>query len=327
MVAASTEAAPCGFCGGATPVVYCRADSASLCLSCDHKVHAANTVSSRHHRSLLCDGCATAPAVFFCPSPPHGLALCSNCDFDAHREEGHRLDRRAVEPFSGCPTGAELAAVLGLQDEKGDVSGKVVEGWPWETPPVFSWDDLILPPTTTPFHGYQAMGVPPPAKDRNSYCGKRKEEILRQIRELSNNESDVVNYNEVVETAMELRKVPLENFQLEKLDPECGFNPIFITPNCEHQAAINTISASSESLPENLKQGPRNPEYHGIISALPHKDAFELLNRSSVLSRYKEKRKTRRYDKLVRYESRKARAESRLRIKGRFAKVSQIIDP
>ncbi|KAL6896558.1 hypothetical protein ACP4OV_007130 [Aristida adscensionis] len=45
-------------------------------------------------------------------------------------------------------------------------------------------------------------------------------------------------------------------------------------------------------------------------------------DRSTVISRYKEKRKNRKFDKQIRYESRKARADGRLRIKGRFAKSS-----
>lgn len=43
-------------------------------------------------------------------------------------------------------------------------------------------------------------------------------------------------------------------------------------------------------------------------------------NRGNAMLRYKEKRKTRRYDKQIRYESRKARADSRKRVKGRFVK-------
>ncbi|KAF7846357.1 hypothetical protein BT93_L4504 [Corymbia citriodora subsp. variegata] len=39
--------------------------------------------------------------------------------------------------------------------------------------------------------------------------------------------------------------------------------------------------------------------------------------------RYKEKKKNRRYDKHIRYESRKARADTRKRVKGRFVKASE----
>ncbi|OAY73448.1 Zinc finger protein CONSTANS-LIKE 14 [Ananas comosus] len=53
----------------------------------------------------------------------------------------------------------------------------------------------------------------------------------------------------------------------------------------------------------------------------------ELLaqNRGNAMLRYKEKRKTRRYDKHIRYESRKARADTRKRVKGRFVKSTEAL--
>lgn len=45
------------------------------------------------------------------------------------------------------------------------------------------------------------------------------------------------------------------------------------------------------------------------------------MEREAKIMRYKEKRKKRRYEKQVRYESRKAYAEMRPRVKGRFAKT------
>ncbi|XP_022751839.1 zinc finger protein CONSTANS-LIKE 14-like [Durio zibethinus] len=54
----------------------------------------------------------------------------------------------------------------------------------------------------------------------------------------------------------------------------------------------------------------------------------ELLaqNRGNAMLRYKEKKKHRRYDKQIRYESRKARADTRKRFKGRFVKASEAHD-
>ncbi|XP_057495703.1 zinc finger protein CONSTANS-LIKE 15-like [Actinidia eriantha] len=46
-------------------------------------------------------------------------------------------------------------------------------------------------------------------------------------------------------------------------------------------------------------------------------------NRGNAMLRYKEKKKTRRYDKHIRYESRKARADTRKRVKGRFVKATE----
>ena len=50
---------------------------------------------------------------------------------------------------------------------------------------------------------------------------------------------------------------------------------------------------------------------------------LEPNNREARVLRYKERRKSRRFDKTIRYASRKVYAESRPRIKGRFAKRSQ----
>ncbi|CAN6288789.1 unnamed protein product [Urochloa humidicola] len=51
------------------------------------------------------------------------------------------------------------------------------------------------------------------------------------------------------------------------------------------------------------------------------------VDREAKVMRYKEKRKRRRYEKQIRYASRKAYAEMRPRVKGRFAKVPDVEAP
>jgi len=48
-----------------------------------------------------------------------------------------------------------------------------------------------------------------------------------------------------------------------------------------------------------------------------------VMDREARVLRYREKRKNRRFEKTIRYASRKAYAETRPRIKGRFAKRSE----
>ena len=50
-----------------------------------------------------------------------------------------------------------------------------------------------------------------------------------------------------------------------------------------------------------------------------------LANRESALVRYREKKKKRQYDKKIRYESRKVRADGRVRIRGRFARADELV--
>ncbi|CAO2192276.1 unnamed protein product [Urochloa humidicola] len=49
-------------------------------------------------------------------------------------------------------------------------------------------------------------------------------------------------------------------------------------------------------------------------------------NRDNAMQRYREKRKNRRYEKHIRYESRKLRADTRKRVKGRFVKSTEAVN-
>ncbi|KAJ8899514.1 hypothetical protein K2173_018488 [Erythroxylum novogranatense] len=55
-------------------------------------------------------------------------------------------------------------------------------------------------------------------------------------------------------------------------------------------------------------------------------NSLSSANRSSAVLRYKEKKKTRKFEKKVRHASRKARADVRRRVKGRFVKAGDAYD-
>jgi len=92
-------------------MVYCRSDSAALCLSCDRNVHSANALSRRHTRTLLCDRCSSQPAMVRCLE--ENTSLCQNCDWNGHSAgssaAGHK--RQNINCYSGCPSSAELSRV------------------------------------------------------------------------------------------------------------------------------------------------------------------------------------------------------------------------
>ncbi|KAH7676791.1 Zinc finger RING/FYVE/PHD-type protein [Dioscorea alata] len=354
----------CEFCGEAPALVHCRADSARLCLACDRHVHAANTVSSRHSRALLCDACRTARATILCAS--HNSMLCPNCDFDAHQDAAQQHDRRPVEPYSGCPTAVELVDVLGVGGDGKEIVGGGDEGfgedgWVWEAQPILSLEDYIVP--TTSCHGFQALGLVPLNKNRKAACGKHREEILRQLRELMKSESYVATDCWQQESAVEF--IPMEQEQiLQEGNMEFNLNQdttcfnvptyevnFFQWDHSDNHDPTHTMAFPFEQFTgSSLIANPTKTEEAGDIDAsanqvsgsggggesgdaiikekilsLPKRSGYDLAlpDRDSVLSRYKEKRKARRYDKLIRYESRKARADSRVRIKGRFAKANQ----
>lgn len=104
----------CDFCNCREGLVYCRADSARLCLVCDQDVHSANTLSKKHLRIQICQLCGSQPASVRCLTHDD-ILLCQDCDWEAHTHtQDHDHDRTPIEGFSGCPFPAELSSLWGL---------------------------------------------------------------------------------------------------------------------------------------------------------------------------------------------------------------------
>lgn len=186
----------CDFCGESKALLYCRADSAKLCLACDREVHSTNQLFTKHTRWLLCDACDSTPATIFCRT--ESSVFCQNCDWESHNNQSLQSvhDRRPLESFTGCPSVNELLGILGFENVSkkcllfgdgddgiaaaaaaaagglgenvssySDNEGENIYGFSdmlvWETPSVVSLDDLIMSNSSSPGHSFQAMGVPP----------------------------------------------------------------------------------------------------------------------------------------------------------------------
>ncbi|KAJ8763338.1 hypothetical protein K2173_002221 [Erythroxylum novogranatense] len=105
----------CDACESAAAILFCAADEAALCRSCDEKVHMCNKLASRHVRVGLadpsdvpqCDICENAPAFFYCEVD--GSSLCLQCDMIVHvggkRTHGRYLLLRQKAEFPGDKPG------------------------------------------------------------------------------------------------------------------------------------------------------------------------------------------------------------------------------
>ncbi|KAK9161464.1 hypothetical protein Syun_007805 [Stephania yunnanensis] len=199
----------CDFCGASTAVLYCRADSAKLCFACDHQVHSTNPLFKNHTRSQLCDSCDANPSSIHCFT--HNTVLCQNCDWARHGRTSSgsaKHDRRPIEGFNGCPSAIELFSFLGFQDlgKKSVFGGGVLDlQGVWETPPIFSIDDLIASSTSEEECSglnLQTVGIPPLPKNRNTSCGKYKDEMIHQLHDMSKVENSLNNGFEDVEALL-----------------------------------------------------------------------------------------------------------------------------
>nr|AFK40663.1 unknown [Lotus japonicus] len=87
----------CDVCSKDEASVFCTADEAALCDGCDHRVHHANKLASKHQRfSLhtpsskqhpLCDICQERKAFMFCQQDR--AILCKECDMSIHSVNEH----------------------------------------------------------------------------------------------------------------------------------------------------------------------------------------------------------------------------------------------
>ncbi|CAL5043315.1 unnamed protein product [Urochloa decumbens] len=123
-------ARPCDGCRAAPSVVYCRADAAYLCASCDTRVHSANRVASRHERVRVCEACERAPAVLTCRAD--AAALCAACDAKVHSANplAGRHQRVPVVPLpaAALPAASVLAEAAATTVAIGDKEEEV-DSW------------------------------------------------------------------------------------------------------------------------------------------------------------------------------------------------------
>ncbi|KAE8009589.1 hypothetical protein FH972_006018 [Carpinus fangiana] len=320
-----TRSPLCDACDSSPASVFCSTESSVLCQNCDWERHRLS-LSPVHNRRPL-DGFTGCPSV---------SELQAIVGFE---EVGHKA--------------------LFLSDESGGGDG--IDGFSdlfvWDPPFVVGIDDLIG--STNSSHDFQAMRVPPLPKNRNAACGQYKEEILSQLRHLMKLEPHLNCEDVDAKSLASFRSlVPQQNVQPGHMtigfadDAEPIAFPAFeenASQWCtDRDEAANQLCLSNSLKRKYLEENPvvpdkrsdtggsvchandlveaqslYDPVKYEASSALQRVSSHELNSqeRDSAISRYKEKRKTRRYDKQIRYESRKVRAESRTRIKGRFAKI------
>ncbi|CAK8544269.1 unnamed protein product [Lathyrus sativus] len=335
---------PCDYCSNSTAVLYCRADSAKLCFSCDREVHSTNQLFSKHTRSLICDSCDDSPATILCST--ESSVFCQNCDWENHNLSlSSPHERRPLEGFTGCPSVTELLAIVGLQDigkksslfpeeSFGDgFLGYEIEGvsdmFVWDAPTFVSLDDLISSSPSS--HNYRAMEVPPLPKNRKAACGRQKEEILSQLREMTKSEPlDQEDYMPSRSLSIDFEHdtktdiVPLNEWLRESSEPVYQVVPVdtSIRAHTEEIPVKHSVSSVGESHTHMTpSESIKSETLSTTLKPLPPPYELASQERDSALLRYKQKKKTRRYDKHIRYESRKVRAETRTRVKGRFAKI------
>ncbi|CAN6232413.1 unnamed protein product [Urochloa humidicola] len=276
-------ARPCDACAAEPARLHCRADGAFLCPRCDARTHGAG---SRHARVWLCEVCEHAPAAVTCRAD--AAALCAACDADIHSANplARRHERAPVAPFFGALADAPHpfpSPAFAAAAATGEVQAQGDDDDGSNEAEAASW--LLPEPDTSHEDSAAAAGTDAFFADSDGYLG--------------------------VDLDFARSMDGIKAIGVPVAPPEIDIAAAgFFYPDHSMSHSHSVSSSEVAVVPDALAAG-------GAAAAPVASRGKE---REARLMRYREKRKNRRFDKTIRYASRKAYAETRPRIKGRFAK-------
>ncbi|GKV16896.1 hypothetical protein SLEP1_g27466 [Rubroshorea leprosula] len=334
----------CDTCRSAACTVYCRADSAYLCADCDARVHAANRVASRHERVWVCEACERAPAAFLCKAD--AASLCASCDADIHSANplARRHQRVPILPISGSlfgpaasdQGGRGVASAAETEDEPLAPDGEETIGDDEDEDEAASW--LLLNPgknSTNQNNGFLFGGEADEFLDLVEYNSSADNQYNNHYQQEQHYTVSQKNYgsDSVVPVQYGDAKNQLQHQQRQnyQFSTEYGSSKAMYSydGSVSHSASIS--SADVGIVPETTSDISishiRPPTgtidlFTGTPIQMPPQ--LTPMDREARVLRYREKKKTRKFEKTIRYASRKAYAETRPRIKGRFAKRADV---
>ncbi|KHN17564.1 Zinc finger protein CONSTANS-LIKE 5 [Glycine soja] len=312
---------PCDSCKLASAALFCHLDSAFLCIACDSNIHCSNKLASRHERVWMCEVCEQAPASVTCKAD--AAALCVTCDSD-------------MAPFFDSAESIVKASATAS-------FGFVVPSDDGAASDVFAPDDSdsaawLIP---NPNFGSKLMDAPE-IKSKEIFFSEMDPFLDFDYSNSFQNNNSAGN-DSVVPVQKPSLAPPLINNHHHHQSETC-FDVDFCRSklssfNYPSNSLSQSVSSSSLDVgvvPDgntvsdmSYSFGRNSSDSSGIVVVSGNsvgQGATQLcgMDREARVLRYREKRKNRKFEKTIRYASRKAYAETRPRIKGRFAKRTEI---
>ncbi|KAJ0246046.1 Zinc finger protein CONSTANS-LIKE 5 [Hirschfeldia incana] len=298
----------CDACKSVSAAVFCRLDSAFLCIACDTSIHSF----ARHERVYLCEVCEQAPAAVTCKAD--AASLCVTCDSDIHSANplASRHERVPVESFYDAAVAKLSPSTFGVLGSSTTVDLTAV------TPVMGNADELGLCPWLLPNDFNE------PAKIETGTEFKSSEFVFSDFDRLIDFEyPNSFGADSLVPVQTKTEPLPLTNndncFDIDFCRSKLS---TFTYPTQSASHSVSTSSLEYGVVPDGTTSVPFNRSTITTSTATTGEQPSSMDREARVL-RYREKRKNRKFEKTIRYASRKAYAESRPRIKGRFAKRTE----
>ncbi|KAH0701278.1 hypothetical protein KY285_014808 [Solanum tuberosum] len=326
----------CEACGRAPAAFLCKADAASLCASCDTDIHSANPLARRHHRVPIMPILGTLygpPAVETVGSGsmmiggPTGestedygfLSFTQNADDMTVDEEDEDEDEAASWLLLNPPVKKNNKNFDNDHNNQNNNYGML-----FGREVVDDYLDLAEYGGVSQFNDQysvnqqqQHYSVP-----QKSYRG----DSVVPVQE-GQGKSLILYHQQQQQQSHHL------NFQLgmeyDNYNTRYGY-----TATMSHSVSISSMDVSvvpESALSETSNSHPRPPKgnidlFSGPPIQIPPPPQLTPMDREARVLRYREKKKNRKFEKTIRYASRKVYAETRPRIKGRFAKRTDVAE-
>ncbi|XP_062233041.1 zinc finger protein CONSTANS-LIKE 9-like isoform X1 [Phragmites australis] len=352
----------CDRCASQPAMVHCLVENASLCQNCDWNGHSAGSSAAGHKRQTInCySGCPSSaelsriwsfvsdiPNVAPEPNCEEGISMMSISDSGVSNQDNAAGDNSLLD-IASATLMSDLDTCDRLKSLVGSSSGAGVNLLPLATDQtagsMYSTTPKVVPYT--------------PDKDMFSkdsiyedFCVDDVDLAFENYEELfgtSHIQTEQLFDDAGIDSYFEMREAWAGNADEQ--------------PKPKQPATSNAVSAdsgmsnpgvkgdSSVCIPARHARSSLSLSFSGLTgesSAGDHQDcvvsslllmgeppwhppgpegSFAGASRDSAISRYKEKKKRRKFDKKIRYASRKARADVRKRVKGRFVKAGEAYD-
>lgn len=322
----------CDSCHAAAALLYCKADAAFLCGPCDTKIHLP-TSYPRHERVWVCEVCEQAPAVVTCKAD--AAALCSSCDQDIHSVNplASRHERVPIIPFLDTTTAPSSAASAFLVPDHLPASIEDADAW------------LIPNPSTTLLYNdsdflnfgygfesptqFQQQDVKPIVHQQNGAYAFTDSVVptQTQTQSPSQSQSQGNNFNNATTSLFEncfnidfTQPNKLNNTNNKNKNNHLFSSSFNYSANAHQSVSSSDIGVVPDGNTNSMSSEVSYTFVRSMSNDVGSSIGAPVMDREARVLRYREKRKNRRFEKTIRYASRKAYAETRPRVKGRFAK-------
>ncbi|MBA0822058.1 hypothetical protein Goarm_018878 [Gossypium armourianum] len=351
----------CERCNSQPAFVRCAEERVSLCQNCDWIGHGASTSNSTHKRQTInCySGCPSSSELssmwsFFPQSPPAGESSCE-------QELGLMCITENIERTSwGAIENTINQNSAGVAEVNHDSNTDKGIGWGGTSsiPDLRSMPRVLdQPPGRTGASLPKCPGICEDAlyDDFNMDEVDLNLENYEELFGVTLNHSEELLGNGGIDSLFGTKDMAAADSNCQGALAAEGSSVGLINaiqPDCSNAASADSMMSSKTDsiLCFTARQAHSSVSFSGLTgesSAGDYQDcgassmllmgepswcppcaesSFQSATRSNAVMRYKEKKKTRKFDKQVRYASRKATADVRKRVKGRFVKAGDAYD-